>query len=528
MTYFPKLLLAAACFAALGHANAADSVIKRVTLYPGVAAVERVAPVAANAGEVRLTCLPTTFDTNTLRVEADAGIRVGDVSVKTVPKALATRCNLGSNDAKIRELEDQRAALDADVSANEAVLAYIKALNAPESGAARAAAPVGSLDTTVESVRRAVSTTLVKQQKLARQKELIEQQIAALTADSEAAGPKAEEYREVSVRVAATKAGELRLIYQVNGPGWTPAYRAALDSATGAVKLDRLAVVAQSSGEDWRGVQLRLSTAQPRNNATPPMPWPWEIGILPAMVARSAAMYDMAPASAPAPAPAMKALRAPTLPPTFDASVFEGTYSTEFEVPGGVDLASNGQRVTLPLGSQTVAAKVFSRVVPNVSNEAFVMADVSRPEGVWPRGDMQLLRDNALVGKTVWNMGDEQSVTLAFGRDESLRVRVEPQKTQSATAGFIGNRQEREWHRGYTIENMRKTVANIEVLEATPVGTDADIKVEQAFNPQPTDKSWKDKRGVVAWTQTLAPGKSAKLTADYKVSYPKDARVSGL
>ena len=82
---------------------------------------------------------------------------------------------MGSNDVKIRELEDQRAALDADVSANQAVLAYIKALNAPEGGAARAASPVGSLDTTVESVRRAVSTTLVKQQKLARQKELLEQ-----------------------------------------------------------------------------------------------------------------------------------------------------------------------------------------------------------------------------------------------------------------------------------------------------------------------------------------------------------------
>jgi uncharacterized protein (TIGR02231 family) len=531
MTQIPKLIVAATCCAAFGSANAADSVIKRVTLYPGVAAVERVAMVAANASEVRLTCLPTTFDTNTIRVEADAGIRVGDVSVKTVPKALATRCNLGSNDAKIRDLEDQRAALDADVSANQAVLAYIKALNAPESGAARAASPVGTLDTTVESVRRAVSTTLVKQQKLARQKELLEQQIAALTADSEAGGPKAEEYREVSVRVAGGKGGELRLVYQVNGPGWTPAYRAALDSATGVVKMDRLAVVAQSSGEDWRGVQLRLSTAQPRNNATPSVPQPWEISILPPMPQPIQGFYDMARsvAASPAPmAPASKALRAPAPPPTFDASVFEGTYSTEFEVPVAVDLASNGQRVTLPLGTQTLTAKVFSRVVPNVSNEAFVMADVSRPEGVWPRGDMQLLRDNALVGKTVWNVGDEQSVTLAFGRDESLRVRVEPQKTQSATAGFIGNRQEREWHRGYTVENLRKTVANIEVLESTPVGTDADIKVEQSFSPQPTEKAWKDKRGVVAWTQTLAPGKSAKFTADYKVSYPKDARVGGL
>ncbi len=508
-------------------AYGADSAIKRVTLYPGVAAVERTAPVVAGASEVRLTCLPISFDINSIRVEADTGIRVGDVSVKTVGKALATRCKVGSNDTKIRDVEDQRAALDADVAGNEAVLAYIKALNAPDGGATRSTAAIASnLDTAVESVRRAVSATLVKQQKLARQRELLDQQIALLTAQNEFGGTKAEQFREVTVRVFGGKGGELRLTYQVNGPGWTPSYRAALDSTAGTVKMERLAVVAQASGEDWRGVQLRLSTAQPKVGVTPPTPWPWEISLLPPLGAVSTGFAPAPPAMAPMPVMARSAKESNE--PSFDASVFEGTYSTEFEVPGAVDLASNGQRTTLPLGSQTMTAKVFSRLVPNVSNEAFVMADVALPEGVWPRGDLQLLRDGALVGKTVWNVGDEASISVAFGRDESLRVRVDPQKTQSATAGFIGNRQEREWHRAYTIENLRKTAANIEVLEATPVGTDADIKVEQKFSPQPTEKDWKAKRGVVAWIETLAPGTSVKLSADYKVTYPKDARVGGL
>ena len=525
----PKLLALVAGMSVFGAANGVDSTIKRVTLYPGVAAVERVAPVVAGVSEVRLTCLPTSFDVNSIRVEADAGIRVGDVSVKTVAKALATRCNVGSNDTKIRDAEDQRAVLDADVAGNEAVLAYIKALNAPDGGAGRSAAAAGAvsnLDAAVESVRRAVSTTLVKQQKLARQRELLDQQIALLTAQNEFGESKAEQFREVTVRVAGGKAGELRLTSQVNGPGWTPSYRAALDSTAGSVKMERLAVVAQASGEDWRGVQLRLSTAQPRLGVTPPTPRPWEISLLPPL---SAVATMIAPAATPmAPMPVIARSAKESNEPSFDTSVFEGTYSTEFEVPGVVDLASNGQRITLPLGSQTMTAKVFSRVVPNVSSEAFVMADVARPEGVWPRGDLQLLRDGALVGQTVWSVGDEASISLAFGRDESLRVRVDPQKTQSATAGFIGNRQEREWHRAYTIENLRKTAANIEVLEATPVGTDADIKVEQKFSPQPTEKEWKAKRGVVAWIDTLAPGKSVKLSADYKVTYPKDARIGGL
>lgn len=525
----PKLLALVAGVGLLGVASGTDSMIKRVTLYPGVAAVERMATVVAGASEVRLTCLPMSFDVNSIRVEADAGIRVGDVSVKTVAKALATQCGVGSNDTKIRDVEDQRAALLAEMAGNEAVLAYIKALNAPEGGSARSTAgtaTVSNLDAAVESVRRAVSTTLVKQQKLVRQRELLDQQIAVLTAQNEFSGTKAEQFREVTVRVAGGKAGELRLTYQVNGPGWSPTYRAALDSTAGTVKMERLAVVAQASGEDWRGVQLRLSTTQPKISVAPPVPWPWEISLLPPLSAISTMAAPAPPPMAPMPAMARSARESSE--PSFDASVFEGTYSTEFEVPGAVDLASNGQRITLPLGSQSMTAKVFSRVVPNVSNEAFVMADVARPEGVWPRGDLQLLRDGALVGKTVWNVGDEASISLAFGRDESLRVLVDPQKTQSATAGFIGNRQEREWHRAYTIENLRKTAANIEVLEATPVGTDADIKVEQKFSPQPSEREWKAKRGVVAWIETLAPGKSVKLSADYKVTYPNDARIGGL
>lgn len=86
----PKLLALVAGVGLLGVASGTDSMIKRVTLYPGVAAVERMATVVAGASEVRLTCLPMSFDVNSIRVEADAGIRVGDVSVKTVAKALAT------------------------------------------------------------------------------------------------------------------------------------------------------------------------------------------------------------------------------------------------------------------------------------------------------------------------------------------------------------------------------------------------------------------------------------------------------
>ena len=519
---FAAALASALC---VGSGFAADSAIKRVTLYPGVAAVERVTSVTQGMNEVKFSCLPLTFDSNSLRVEADDGIRFGDVSVKTVEAALAPDCGVGSQTQKIRELEDKRAQVAAERSGHEIALNYVKSLGAAE-GAARTAVVPASIEATTESMRRAVMASLVKQQQLSRQLEDVDGQLAVLKAQNQTAAKKAAQYREVLVRVAASKSGALRLNYQVSGPGWIPSYRATLDSTGNTVRMERLAVVSQSSGEDWAGVQLKLSTAQPRQNVTPPSPLAWQINVLPPVVVAQA-MASPAPASPALMAPMSRGGMAKA-EPVFDASVFEGIYSTEFSIAQPVDLASNDQRTSLSLGTQSMAARVFSRIVPSQAASAFVMAEVKRPGGVWIRGDLQLFRDNALVGNSTWNVGSEADITLAFGRDESLRVSVNPEQKNTSTAGFTGGKQVQTYVRAFTIENLRKAAASIEVIEASPVAINAEVEVQSKFAPEPTQKDWKAVRGVNAWTQSLNAGQSATFKADYTVTYPKEMRVIGL
>jgi hypothetical protein len=38
--------------------------------------------------------------------------------------------------------------------------------------------------------------------------------------------------------------------------------------------------------------------------------------------------------------------------------------------------------------------------------------------------------------------------------------------------------------------------------------------------------NWQDQPGIVVWAQTLAPGQSARFSADYVISQPKDLTVS--
>ena len=43
----------------------------------------------------------------------------------------------------------------------------------------------------------------------------------------------------VTVNLAAERDGELRLNYQVRGPGWQPSYRATLDTTKASVQIER-------------------------------------------------------------------------------------------------------------------------------------------------------------------------------------------------------------------------------------------------------------------------------------------------
>ncbi|MDY7509881.1 DUF4140 domain-containing protein [Ralstonia wenshanensis] len=130
---------AIASAAAVTAQAATPSRITDVTLYPDSATVVRTATVAAGARSVELTCLPMTFDADSLRVEGDSSIRVGDVRVESVPSE-GSGCARTALDTQIRALEDQRVALGVQIQANALSASYLKAVSERTGGDGRAPA----------------------------------------------------------------------------------------------------------------------------------------------------------------------------------------------------------------------------------------------------------------------------------------------------------------------------------------------------------------------------------------------------
>ena len=504
------------------------SKITEVLVYPGGARVERVAKVAVNARELKLVCLSASFDIDSMQVQSSTGIRIGDINVQTLERTRFPECATSELDQRIRTLQQSSAAIESEIAAQELTLDYLRRY-----GNDKNAVP-NAITSTTEQLQRNSLALLQKQVQARQQKEELELQLKPLIAERDQQIQANPYLRTVQIRLAAAQAGEVRLSYRIKNAGWTPVYRAYLNTKDGQVRLERHAQVAQTSGEDWHDVQLRLSTVQPKlsNALNPPSPWRLDIR---APEVRTTSFTPASPA-----APIAYAVAQPSFVRSketkanaendinFDVSVFQGAYAAEYVVPGNIHLSSSAERVNFSLDSQTLKAKLWTRIQPQQLAQAYLLADIERPKGSWPSGALQLYRDGEFIGQNQLQLSSEERQELYFGRDDMVRVLKEPELRDAANTGFIGNRNEKKYHRAYVVENLHTTPIQLQVLEASPVASHEDIKVQSQFMPQPDELVWHKQPGIVAWQPTLAAGKSVRLTADYTITYPKDAVIIGL
>jgi len=520
----PAAVGAAVLYLSCGTAHAEDaSKITAVTLYPGSATIERTARVTLGMSRLEISGLPANFDPQSVRIDADPGVAVGEVSTQDIARVQAANSREAQLEEKIQALKDRQAELDGEVKSAEMVTAFLSRLGAP--GEKPAPLPdARSLGGIVDLIRRGGGESLARVRRALVQKRETGKQIAALERDLARLKSGAKDTRTILVGVSTERGGNARVSYQVNGAGWRPAYRASLDSQTSRLELVRQGVVTQATGEDWAGVKLRLSTGQPRLSPRGPDPRPWLVSL---PVARPYASVSGALAEAPA-SLAMKAERARMDQVAQVPIEVQTTFSTEFEVPGLVTLPSDGRKVTLSLGQLSLPAKMRLRVVPRLDPAAIVTAETERPEGVWLPGEIQLQRDGSVVGSTHWDPQTSSGLVLPFGRDKLVRVKLDRVKDRNGSAGIIDRRNEREVTDVLTLSSFHKAPLDLLVLESSPVSTSDQIKVQTSFDPKPQVENWEQRQGVVAWERPIAPNETVKITVSYTIGYPKEGAVVGL
>lgn len=512
--------------------------ITAVVLYPGSATIARVAQVSAGMRQLEVRGVPANFDVATLRAQAGPGIDVGQITTQDISRSELASAREAALDAQITALQDRLALVEVDAKSALLVKNYLEKFSGPGSAAGMQAAVIDakSMAGVIEAIRRGGSDALLRIARGEAQKRELSKQIDALQRELARIKNDARDVRNITVELAARQSGTLTLTYQVNGAGWQPAYRAALDSTASSIALERLASVSQNTGEDWVNVQMKLSTGQPRLSPAAPEPQAW---LLTYRKALSGNATGNRPTALPAPSPAAPAplarsgrrgLREDAAADDYVAPVIEtqGAFATEFAVPAPVTLPADGRAVQVSLSRQVLPAIQRVRIVPRIERAGIVTAEAARPAGVWLAGAMQLFRDGNYVGASHWNPQASERLVFPFGRDDLIRVAVARRGEQSGSAGLLGGQAERRVADVYTVTSFHPAAIDVQLLEASPVSTSDEIRVDAAYQPPPTIARWEERPGVVGWDTRIGPQQTLTFGVDYRITYPKDGTVNGL
>lgn len=252
-----------------------DSSITEVTVYPSSARVLRRARVDGD-GVYLLRGLPGELEPDSVRVRLKGGFvagvevqrRVVDQSpLERIEKLRATRQRLA------RRLEEGYGSMTVLEQRGK----HLDVLLASTARAQRLALAEGRVEIAAWQARqRFIADSMRTNRRLRRDlqwtQEDLEAERIALDLDLEGhIGRTAVPIHDVLVKVAGSaRAQDLEVAYIVGRAGWRPLYDIRCDAAGKRVTLVYRGEISQVSGEDWQGVRLLLSSAQPERSARGP------------------------------------------------------------------------------------------------------------------------------------------------------------------------------------------------------------------------------------------------------------------
>jgi len=549
-----SLIAFAAAFPAAAAETDVASRIDAVTIYPDAAIVTRLAEVDAPAGDSVLTFrnLPLGLDPDSLRVEgaAIAALTIGSVETHVAPTEARTADDALT--AKLAELRDQRAALQATIDALQAKRAMIVKFS--QSGPEKLSPDSKPLDVAdwpaawdaVETALAKVGADLTQALDKAR---VLDELVAALEAQQQAPRPQAaRRIVTVAVNAAAAARVSLSLSYRVADVGWTPLYDAALktdDVAGPSMTLTRRAAIAQSTGEDWSDVALTVSTARVAR-AVDVVDLPgqridfWQPEVVESALDRAPAAKKAVaatPAGRPAlaeaaPAPPVNSGEAPPPAPIAAedaaAQLQASAYAAAFKAAGRVTLASDGSQKSFVLGRVVVQPTLSVKTAPSVDPIAYVEAHFvdSEDAPILP-GRVALIRDGAFVGEgRVGFVAPGDGVDLGFGGDDKVKVDRAPTNRKENEPTWFNQTKIETREFVTSVKNLHAFPVKVQVIDRMPISENTAIVVELApATSPPTDKQVGDKRGVMSWTLDLKPGEAKDVRFAYRMKWPADREI---
>lgn len=532
----------------LGAEISAASRITEVTIHPGLALVTREATVrlAAGAGRIVVTGLPTSLDASAMTVSGEGAFTIIGFEAKRRPTVESADERVREIEARIEAVENEVALIDGEIRTLEISGAFLEKLGelnrtAMNENLVRAALKPAELAALIEGYaaqNREIAKNLLeaRQEKrgVTRRLDVLRRELRQLQ------GQVRREEVTVVVEVSADRAGEgvIRLRYPVRGATWAPVYDGRALIAEGITKITYSALIRQSTGEDWNDVRLTLSTAQPSIGAAAPELKPWELRPIEAARMRYDAMPVPAPASVvfrtqsasvaeedmPVPEP-----MAPAPAVVARAEVVAGVNAI-FTLPGRTTVTADNQPRKVLILEESFPSRFHYRAIPELAERVYLVAKFTNTtNAILLPGEVSVYQGNDYIGKArLAQAATGDTVEVPLGVDPSLRLtrKILTDVFDPTLGSFNRNRSRLTRRFRITIENLRSAPVLVNVHERLPVARHDDITVvRDRGNVEPLEAR---EDGTLRWEVSLEPGKSNFIEYGWRVEYPSGMNLGRL
>jgi len=551
------LLLAAWAMMPVATLRADDLVpmsrVTAVTVYRQQALVSREARLTLPPGDGRIVLedLPSVVDPNSFRVSGRgaSGIEIRGVEVRQQFREPGHSAEYRELETALDDFGRQQAAISDRTKSIAALREFLGTLKA--TAGEEASKDLLTRGFAVDSWQKAfefLSGRLdhlsaeerdlnVKSKTLAKQIEVTRGKLAQLASQGGIARYSA------TILVSSRQGGEVTLTasYLAANASWAPLYEAHLDPAAGKANLVWQAQIAQSTGEDWKGVSVTLATTQP--SAGIDLPKLASLRLFQAPAGFSAAQFESLPVIGRNYQDVLT-LAPGTSDVDGDGNVGDGLskvatvitpaaaarreVAVVFDLPGVLDIPSDGQPHTHLIATRTLDAQLERQAIPLLVPKVFLVARLTLT-GEIPllRGPVQHFVGDDLVGRSIMvDRAAGEEFALPFGPDDRLRA---DRKQVFRRVELKGKDDELDYRYLTTLENHLGQETEIVLKDRIPVSGDERITVtldkdetSAGFTTDPNEP------GILTWSVRIPSGGKKELVLRYRVRKPRDMAVAGL
>jgi len=520
----------------MGADLTANSRIDHVTVYRQGALVTRVAEVSIPTGTHRVIFrdLPAGVDPKTLQISVgNVAVQVGGIEVARINEPNFVSEAERELRQRIEEAGDQQAVLKDEVATAQNQIALLDSLAANPAGgpnkavvdATNLAAVLGTMATGESAARRRIRDANMKLRVIDRQLEQLKADLSKIATTS-----------RQSTEVRATVVADAPMItgaavsYRITSAEWNWIYQARLDTARKHLVVERQGSVTQGTGEDWKNIELTLTTSMPAEDLETPIISSVFVDLVaPEPVTRFGPVNRNMLMAAPAPAAAAEAQEVIVTGARREHATTTATdYIADYRVPSRVSLLADRQPRVFPIGDNAFDVTLVVRVVPSVDHAGHLEAvfKYSDPLPI-EAGQLQLYRDGAYVGEAETEAFlPGADVRMPFGVDERIRVSVRDEATQSGQKGLLSRQTVKETRERVDITNYHPTMIPVEMVDRIPVSKNADVHVDTLKGAtEPSVRDLDGKAGVWLWKLDPEPQQTVTVHEAYAIQFPAGQRV---